>query len=43
MSSFVPLVLVRFVKRNSNGIKSVAVLDALHAQSSQVDFFVKSL
>jgi hypothetical protein len=43
MLSFVPLVLVRLVKRNSIGIKSVAVLDALQAQPSQVDFFVKSL
>ena len=43
MSTFVPLLFARLVKRNSIGITSSLALDVLQAQPSQVDFFVNSL
>lgn len=43
MLSFVPLMFARLVNLSSIGITSELGLDALQAQPSQVDFFVKSL
>jgi hypothetical protein len=43
MSTFVPLLFARLVKRNSIGITSSLALDVLQAQPSHVDFFVNSL
>ncbi|MFM7188409.1 MAG: hypothetical protein ACKO14_11400 [Armatimonadota bacterium] len=43
MSCFVPFASGRLVNLSSIGIVPEAVLGALQAQPSQVDFFVKSM